>query len=377
VDELITGEQRLLLDVTRRFVAEAYPLSHVRANAITDPSLERDYRQRAAELGWFSMLVPENQGGGSVSGNGVVDAALVASARGQGLQPLAFVDANVAAHAISAAGSEEQRATTLSGLLSGELAISWVLGAPGVHGARWSIRSNTSGSRITLDGAAPFVQDADRADVLLVTATDERGCSQFLVPRDTPGITTLERASLDLSRRFAEVRFEGVEIDASTRLRNDEHDTFVDRQVAIAGVLTAAESIGAMQADFDLALQYAKDRIAFGRPIGSFQAVKHLLADTSMFLEASIAVTLAAAEELGAGDDYGVEAASIAKSFVGDAAVELAQNCFQVFGGIAFTWEHDQHLYLRRLTTDAALYGDGSWQRERLCRLAGLPAGTK
>ncbi len=127
-----------------------------------------------------------------------------------------------------------------------------------------------------------------------------------------------------------------------------------------------------MDYELGLTVQYAKDRIAFGRPIGSFQGIKHPLADTSLNLEMSKAVTLAAARHLAAGDPYGVQAASMAKAFVGDCGIDLAQTCFQVFGGIGFTWEHDQHLYLRRLTSDAALYGDPTWHRERLCQLGAL-----
>jgi alkylation response protein AidB-like acyl-CoA dehydrogenase len=137
-------------------------------------------------------------------------------------------------------------------------------------------------------------------------------------------------------------------------------------------MLIAAESVGAMDHDFEMTLQYAKDRIAFGRPIGSFQAVKHQLADTSLALEMSKAIALSAARTIGVEADYGPEAASMAKAFVGESGVDLAQACFQVFGGIGYTWEHDQHLYLRRITTDAGLFGDAAWHREYLCQLAGL-----
>jgi len=143
-------------------------------------------------------------------------------------------------------------------------------------------------------------------------------------------------------------------------------------QLAIACALLVAETVGAMDHDFDMTVQYAKDRIAFGRPIGSFQGVKHQLADTSMALEMSKAVALAAARSLGAQDGYGPESASMAKAFVGEAGIDLAQTCFQVFAGIGYTWEHDQHLYLRRITTDAGLFGDPAWHREHLCQLAGL-----
>jgi alkylation response protein AidB-like acyl-CoA dehydrogenase len=152
-----------------------------------------------------------------------------------------------------------------------------------------------------------------------------------------------------------------------------EADELLTRQLAVACTLIAAEMVGAMDHDFQMTVQYAKDRIAFGRPIGSFQGVKHQLADTSLALEMSKSIALAAARTVGTdGDDHGPQAASMAKAFVGDAGLELVQTCFQVFGGIGYTWEHDQHLYLRRITTDAGLFGDASWHRELLCQLAGL-----
>src|SRR5262249_37044245 len=178
---------------------------------------------------------------------------------------------------------------------------------------------------------------------------------------------------LDLSRRFGEVRFDDTEIPSSTLVGDTASGAGqIERQLRVACALTVAESVGAMDYDLALAVQYAKDRIAFGRPIGSFQAVKHLLADTSLMLEMSKGLALAAAQAVGDDQDDAGEVASMAKAFVGDCGIDLAQNCFQVFGGIGYTWEHDQHLYLRRLTTDAALYGDPAWHRERLCQLAGI-----
>ncbi|HEU4842367.1 MAG TPA: acyl-CoA dehydrogenase family protein, partial [Ilumatobacteraceae bacterium] len=179
--------------------------------------------------------------------------------------------------------------------------------------------------------------------------------------------------SLDLSRSFAEVRFDSVELPASALVgpAGGAAD-LVARQLAVAGALTVAETVGTMDREFAITLEYAKHRIAFGRPIGSFQAIKHLLADTSLDLEMSKAIALAAARTVGADEGYGAEAASMAKAFVGDCSITFGQSCFQVFGGIGYTWEHDQHLYLRRLTTDASLFGDPAWHREHLCQLAGL-----
>jgi alkylation response protein AidB-like acyl-CoA dehydrogenase len=181
-----------------------------------------------------------------------------------------------------------------------------------------------------------------------------------------------ELDALDLTRRFAEVRLDSVRVDPGAVVgAPGTADRLIDEQLAVACTLIAAETVGAMDRDFSMTVQYAKDRIAFGRPIGSFQAVKHQLADASLALEMSKAVTLAAARTVGV-DDYGPQAASMAKALVGDAGVQLVQTCFQVFGGIGYTWEHDQHLYLRRITTDAGLLGDPAWHREHLCQQAGL-----
>lgn len=361
----------MVLDASTRFIEDVAPLPRLRDKVFEDQVFDTDYRRQAAELGWFSMLVPEALGGGSVSGNGLLDAALIAYKRGKYLQPGGFVATNVVSFAISAAGSEDQQSKILPRLVSGEESAAWALGTGKVH-ALAGLKAVATGPGYLLTGSVPFVQEAQSASWLLVTAESDGGPCQFVLSPDAPGVTVTALESLDITRRFSVVSFE-AEVPASVLLGDaGGADTLVDRQLAIAAVLTAAESCGAMDHDFEMALQYAKDRIAFGRPIGSFQAIKHLLADTSLALEMSKAITLGAAESLGSFDGNGLEAASMAKAFVGESGIDLAQNCFQVFGGIGFTWEHDQHLYLRRLTTDAALYGDPTWHREHLCRLSGL-----
>lgn len=374
MDSGATDDQKVLLDASVRFIQQAYPLTRVRERAYGNGAFAADYRRRAGELGWFSMLVPEDLGGGNVSGNGVLDAALVAYKRGDMLQPGPFAATNVVAYALSAAGNQEQREKVLPALISGECSASWAISPPaGVSAMEGGVTAEFKGGAYELSGSKTFVQDVDQSCWVLVTAATQDGVSQFLVPPGTPAVTVVALESLDLSRQFSEMRFEGAQLPPSALVDTPgKAAELVARQSAIAALLTAAESVGAMDHDFEMTLRYAKDRIAFGRPIGSFQAIKHLLADMSLALEMSKAITLAAAKSLGADDGYGLEAASMAKAFVGDAGVDLAQNCFQIFGGIGFTWEHDQHLYLRRLTSDAALYGNPAWHRERLCQLSKL-----
>jgi alkylation response protein AidB-like acyl-CoA dehydrogenase len=353
-------------------------MQRVRDRGYYDPACEIEYRKRAAELGWFAMLVPDALGGGTISGNGAADAALIAYHRGGLLQPGSFIGTNVVAYALAAGGTDEQKQDVLPNLLSGEQSASWALAGPGGGPAALDggVSVEVQSGRYVLSGTKTLVQDVGPGSWLLVTAPTEEGPTQFLVPPGAENVTARSLESLDLTRRFFRVDFDRLPLDASAVVGSPGRaGDLIDRQLAIACVLTAAESVGAMDHDLGMAVQYAKDRIAFGRPIGSFQGLKHLLADTSLDLEMSKAITAAAAVDVGTWDGYGCEAASMAKAFVGDCGIDLAHSCFQVFGGIGYTWEHDQHLYLRRLTTDATLFGDPAWHRERICQLSGLKAG--
>ncbi|MBL7500239.1 acyl-CoA/acyl-ACP dehydrogenase [Frankia sp. CNm7] len=419
MDDVLTDEQRMLVDASARFIARTCPLEKVREGTYAGAGFAAAYRRQAGELGWYSLLVPDELGGGSVSGNGVLDAALVAYHRGRALQPGPFVGTNVVAYALAAAGAGEQTAKVLPALLSGETSAAWVPAAAlvppssagsaaappaapvGRSASAGAVSAVEAGGGWRLSGQATFVEDPGPDGWFLVTASTGpasagdgggAGLAQFLLPAGTPGLRVVPLESLDLTRRFVRLDFDDVPVaSAGSRLGaagdGGGADELVARQLALACVLTTAESVGAMDFELAMTVQYAKDRIAFGRPIGSFQALKHVLADTSLALEMSKAITTAAAQRLGEVDGspgaaepggspgsagYGLEAASMAKAFVGDSGVDLAQNCFQVFGGIGFTWEHDQHLFLRRLTTDAALFGDPSWHRERLCQLSGI-----
>jgi alkylation response protein AidB-like acyl-CoA dehydrogenase len=369
MDPSASEDQKLILETSARLMDQLCPLAQVRAGAYRDAEFALAYRRRASELGWFSMLVPDDLGGGSVSGNGLLDTTLIAFERGRRLQPAPFVGTNVVALALAQAGSPDQTAKALPRLMSGEASAAWV---PPPTGPGRGITATSASSGYVFSGRATHVQDANGAAWLLVTAESDDGVVQALIEPASPGLTITPLDSLDITRGFAEVELDRLEVPAAAVVGEGDARDLVDRQLAVACVLTTAESVGAMDHDFEVALQYAKDRIAFGRPIGSFQAIKHMLADTSLMLEMSKAIILAAANSVGADDGYGLESASMAKAFVGDCGIDLAQNCFQIFGGIGFTWDHDQHLYLRRITTDAALFGDPSWHRERLCRLAGL-----
>jgi alkylation response protein AidB-like acyl-CoA dehydrogenase len=372
VDPALSADQRLLVETTRRFIRTRLPLERVRelaGNRTEDPG----YRQQAAELGWFAFLAPEGLGGGGVSGEGLRDAVLFAEVRGAALQPGPFIDTNVTVAALSR-HDPARYGEVLAELVAGSASAAWALAGPS---GDWSgsdgVRCRPSAGGYRLDGRKAFVIDADRADLLLLTTATADGPTQFLIPASTPGVTVTASSGLDLSRALCQVRFDQAEVTASALLGDPgSAATAIAEQLQLACVLAVAETVGAIQYLFDLAVAYSQDRIAFGRPIGSFQALKHQLADASLALELSHACASGAARAVQSGGKGAAEAASMAKAFVADAAVEVAHTCWQIFGGISYTWEHDFHLYLRRLTTDASLYGSATWHRERLCRLAGV-----
>lgn len=377
MDAVLSSAQKLLVDASTRFMAREWPIGRVRDTAKHGLRASHVEQRAMGELGWFSLLVPPELGGGGLSDNSLVDCVLVGRARGATLNPVNFVGMNVVAAALAMAGSGEQTATVLPGLLSGELSATWASGSTGPDVSPTAgvfAQRLADGTGYVLRGAKAAVADAAGSDWLLVSAvTDDGDATQFLLPTDSPGVRTVELKSLDLTRRFAGIVFDEVTVAQSALVGEwGGAAALVDYQFQLATVLTTAETVGAMRADFALALEYAKTRIAFGRPIGSFQAVKHLLADTSLMVESSDAVLFAAARSLGRGDDDADRIVSLAKAYVSENGVEVVHNCFQVFGGVGFTWEHDQHLYFRRVTADAMLHGDAQWHRERLCRLAGL-----
>jgi alkylation response protein AidB-like acyl-CoA dehydrogenase len=373
--ELALGDdQTLLRETAAKFIEGVCPLSEVRALADSDDGVDPDYLRQAAELGWFAMLVPEEFGGGSISGESVRDLAIVAEERGRGLQPGPFVPMNVVAAALARSGTPAQQAELLPAIAGGETIATWaVADSTGGFDPGSAVEAVPDADAWILRGEAGLVQDGGLASWFLVTAAGPEGLTQFLIPASTEGVSVRRLASHDITQRFAVVTFADARVAAETVVGTPGAAADdVEHQLQIALVLSVAETVGAMDVLFEMARQYAVDRIAFGRPIGSFQAVKHQLADMSMGLEGAKAISVAATRAVQAGTDDAGETASMAKAWVGDTGVDIAQGCFQVFAGIGYTWEHDSHLYLRRLTLNSLLFGDPDWHRERICRIHGL-----
>ena len=375
MDLELSDDQQLFRETTTRFIEARCPMPKVRELADTPVAHDPEMLADAGDLGWFALFVPEEFGGGSVSGSPLRDAVIVAEERGRFVQPGPFVATNVVAFAIAREGSREQQEAFLPALATAELSASWAISDRSGIPVAGAVTARASEEGYTLDGTAGLVPEAAVAGLFLVSAADREGSgtTQFLVPADTPGVAVVPLDGLDLTRRFADVRFDGVTVSSSAVLGAPGGATAsVDAQLDVAIALTLAESVGAMRRLAEITIDYAKARTAFGRPIGSFQALKHLLADASLGVELSTAGAWATAQAVADGRPTASEIASIAKAYTGDAGVEVALACLQAHGGIGFTWEHDLHFYLRRLTADRVLYGDPAWHRERICRIHGL-----
>jgi alkylation response protein AidB-like acyl-CoA dehydrogenase len=373
----LTDEQALFRDTTVRFIEAELPLARTRELHDSPLGYERTWLKKSAEIGWYAMFVPEADGGGSVSGAGLLDAAIVAEELGRYVQPGPFVSMNVVASAVAADGSPAQRAELLPGLAAGELVAAWAFAdARGNWDAGEGLAVARTFSGLVLTGRRGFVQDAAAADWLLVVAALDGGTVQVLVRADAPGVRIRPLSCLDLSRRMADVDFDGVAVPADAVV-GTAGGAAIEAQLLRATVLTCAETVGAIDALFAMTVAYAKERIAFGRPIGSFQALKHIMADQALYLETCKAGAVAAAKAVQAGADDAAEVASMAAAYIGDTANELAQECLQIHGGAGYAWEHDLHLYLRRVRSNSALYGEPSWHRERVCRFHGLAGAAR
>jgi alkylation response protein AidB-like acyl-CoA dehydrogenase len=355
----LSEEQALFQETVRRFVETETPVSRVREIGENPDGFDHDWWRQAAELGWTSLLVPEDLGGGSISGDGVADLAIVAEEVGRGVAPGPLLPVNVVAASVARSGSTDQQTEILPGLLDGRLIGAWCYHEP--SGGWWpedvGLEAELVDGGFRLEGTKQAVEGAVQAHYLLVTARVDGALTQFLVPADSEGIRIVPQQSLDLVRRFGEVHFDGVDVGPDCLLGQvggaiDD----VRYQFHIALVLQAAEMAGASGRVFEFTLEYSFDRFSFGRPLASYQALKHRFADMKLWLETGYATTDQAAIGVSRGDDA-ARLASVAKSYVGDRSVEIIQDCVQMHGGIGVTWEHDIHLYLRRAAVDRELFG--------------------
>jgi alkylation response protein AidB-like acyl-CoA dehydrogenase len=365
----LTPEQELFRETTGRFLEEREPTSALRRWRDHPDGFDRGYWRAGAELGWTSMLVDEAHGGGTVSGAGLVDLSLVAYEFGQHAAPGPLNPTNVVAAFLA---EHDARPDVLSDLLSGTAVAAWCgpMVETGVLGWRPTVALRREGAALVLEGTVEVVEYAAQADHLLVTAQEGAGATQVLVPPATAGLTVTPLRSVDLTRRFARVTCRGVRVGSETVVGEPEGaGPDVTRQFRRALAVLNAEAVGALQAGFDMTVEWAFNRYSFGRPLASYQALKHRFADMLTWLEASHAVSDAACQAAGEGRADADELASAAKAYVGQYGGDLLQDCVQIHGGIGVTYEHDLHLFLRRFTVNRMSAGTPGEHRRRVAAL--------
>jgi alkylation response protein AidB-like acyl-CoA dehydrogenase len=350
-------EKILFASTTQAFLQKEVPLSRVRELHARGVSFEPAWWRRAAELGWTALLVPEELGGGSVSGDGVGDLAMVAEQLGKTVAPGPLYPVSTVLAGLVDCADPQSHEATIESLIAGETVASWAVYEPGQGWAPHepSVTATGISSGYRIDGVKDRVEAGAHSNLLLVVARTDDGVGQFLVPTDAPGVRIEPQQSIDLVKQYARVHFDGVAIDRGAAIGGAAG--LIDRQSQIAQLLQCAEVVGILHTVFDFTVAWALDRHTFGRPLASYQALKHRFADMKMWLEACRATTAAAVAATSARSPDAALSASIAKSYVGEMATDIIQGCVQMHGGIGVTWEHDLHVYLRRAALYRSMFG--------------------
>jgi alkylation response protein AidB-like acyl-CoA dehydrogenase len=391
-----TDEQEELRHSVRRFLADKAPMASVRTAVETEEGHDRGvWAQMAGQLGLQGIALPEEFGG---LGFGAVELGIVLEELGRALSPEPFLaTVALAGRALAAAGDDEARRRWLPGIVDGSvtaaLAVTedgggWSIGAlrtvanlppsatggsahsPGRFGR---VAALAAGGGVTLTGVKTFVIDGEGADLLVVAARTPEGAAELYAVDATEGpagLTRTRQEVLDSTRRLARVDL----VDVPARpLGLTEIQVSVLLDLAVIAV--SAEQVGTAKACLDLSVEYAKTRVQFGRPIGSFQAIKHKCANMLLALESARSALYHAASLAAAPEPDPAElsaAAAVCGAWCAQTAVDAAKETIQIHGGIGFTWEHDSHLYLKRAKSSELLFGVPTTHRARLADLVGI-----
>ncbi len=367
-------EQQLIRTSARTLLSERASAAQRRVTLQTptgyDPQLWRTF----AELGWLGLALPQAYGG---AGLGWVELCLLQEEQGRLLVASPFFSTSaLAAPLISLCGDEAQRQSLLPRIASGEVRVACALtgadGRPPPDGIAVSLATTARG--FALSGVADFVIHGDAADLFLVLARvpdshGAEGVSVAAIPVAAEGVSVHPHVMLDLTRPMSRVELRSVSIGRDQLLGEPGMaGRCIEQALDLARIALASEAVGGAEYLLEMTTAYLKARMQFGRPIGSFQALKHRMADMMIEVEAAKSAAWYAACVADERPEELSEAAAIAKSYCCDAFFDCATNAIQLHGGIGFTWDHEAHLYLKRARATATLLGSPAWQRERLVR---------
>ena len=364
-------EQEELRKAVRRFLDDKSPSTEVRRLMETtegyDPAV---WSQMANQLGLQALAIPEAYGG---AGFGYVELVVVLEEMGRTLlcAPY-FSTVALAANALLSSGDEAAKAEYLPGIANGETIATLAFTE---ESGRWELDGITmeakpAGDGWVLDGTKSYVLDGHTANLILVAARTANGLSLFAVAGDADGLTRTPLSTMDQTRKQAKLTF------AATPARLVGEDgaagPVLSKTLDLAAVALAAEQVGGAQRVLDMSVEYAKNRIQFGRPIGSFQAIKHKCADMLLEVESAKSAAYYAGWAAAEDNDELPVTACLAKAYCSEAYFHAAAENIQIHGGIGFTWEHDAHLYFKRAKSSELLLGDPAYHRELLAQRIGI-----
>ncbi len=373
----LSEEQELLQQSARDFLARECPPALVRAVMASDDGYPRALYEKMAALGWAGLVIPPGLGG---LGLGMLDLAVLAEEMGRAVLPGPFFSSSVlAAFCLMYSNATAHKKEWLPRIATGEAAGTLALleDSDRLDPAGITARCVATRSGYRLNGTKLFVTDAQVADFIIVAArtrgSGAAGVSLFVVPRQHAGVSVLPLQSIDQTRRWSEVVFRNVEVPKSARLADESKAWKVLQRVMDAAcVVLAADSLGGAQRALEMSVEYAKVREQFGRPIGSFQALKHMAAEMVSEIEPARSLVWYAAYAYDREPRNAGRAAAMAKARLSDVYSRVTNRAVQMHGGIGFTWEHDMHFWFKRAKWNEAAFGDATFHRERLAQLAGL-----
>ena len=371
-------EQELLRSTARKFFENECPSETVRRLMDSPEGMTPELWGKLAEQGWLGLVFPDAYDG---MGLGFVDLTVLMEEMGRAVVPGPyFSTVLLGGLAILEAGSEAQKKEWLPRIASGakRVTLAWMEPSATLGPAGVTLEAKGAGGSYTLSGTKLFVPDANTADAIVVAArtnagTGEDGVSLFLVPRTAGGVEVKLLPTMDQTRKLCEVTLTGVTLGPEAVLGAPGLGwTPLARVLDRATVALCAEMCGGAQKVLDMTVEYAKIRQAFGKPIGSYQGVKHKAADMLVEVENSKSITYYAAWAMDEGVAEGPLAVSMAKAYVSDAYRRVSAAGIQLHGGIGFTWEHDLHLYFKRAKGSEFTFGDATYHRERVAQLVNL-----
>lgn len=367
---IFTEEQEELRSSARRFLEDKSSSAAVRELMETEAGYDEGTWKQMADLGWMGIAIPEAYGG---SGYTFVELGILLEEMGRRLGGGVFLSSAVlGATAILETGTEEQKKKLLPGIADGSTRAAFAFTE---ENGLWTsdgiaAKASKKGSEYLIEGTKMYVIDGHTANLLVVAARSDDGIGFFTVDPEQDEIVRTPLATLDVTRKQARIEFFAAR--ASRLGETADSAAALSRILDRAVVALSSEMIGGAQWCLDTAVDYAKTRVQFGRPIGSFQAIKHKCASMLMELEMAKSAAYYAAWSASEAEEDLPVVASMAKSYCSDAFFSITADTIQVLGGIGFTWEHDAHLYFKRAKSSEILLGDGAYHRELLAQRLGV-----